>query len=265
MRRIAVVILFTVFITSFCISASAVGAVTAEVISDNAISAGAEEEFVLCISNAQNVRTISITPKYSGDVFEFVSGRWLVAGVLADVGVDTGSASIAFNSGTDVKGNIFSFTLKVKIEAQGEQAVGCEIAITYDDGTAETVIAEESKTVVGCNHVYTQKILKAPSDVEAGIAEYVCVVCGSSHKAILPPVKTGEESIDASEIEDLSVDISEVSETVSQDGSESASSFLPVVLDDDNSDKTALVVAIAAMAFGGACILIFLRKRKHTR
>ncbi len=267
MKRIAAVILFAAFMALSCISAGAVGTVTAEVVSDNSISAGAEEEFILRISSAENVRTISITPKYSGEAFQFVSGRWLIAGVLADVGVETGSASIAFNNGSEVKGNIFSFTLKTGVDVQGEQSVGCEIAITYDDGTSETITADESKTVVGCNHVYTQKVLKAPSASEAGVAEYVCVVCGSSHKVILPPVVTEEEPTEESASGDLSVDIGDVSGEISagEESSEESKYYPPANYNADDSNRTALIVAVVSIVFGGICVLIYLRGKKHTR
>ena len=264
MKRIFAVMLFMAFISLFCITAGADGTVTADVLSDNSVSAGAEEEFILCLSRAQSVRTVTVTPKFSGDAFSFVSGKWLIAGALADVGIESGNASIAFNQATNVKGNIFSFTLKAGVEIQGEQAIGCEIAITYEDGSSEKISADESKMIVGCNHVYTQKILKASDDVEAGVAEYICVVCGESHKAILPPVRTGEESIDVSGAEDVSLDISEVSVEASEAESDSAESNLPAAnWSNDESDKTALIIGAFSVAVGGVCIFIFIRKRKH--
>ena len=78
---------------------------------------------------------------FDSRVFSFVSGRWLVEGLLVDVDTAKLNAVIGFSKAQDVSGAVFSFTLQVK-----------ESAPAGDTRVAVTAVVDSGAAVepVGC-------------------------------------------------------------------------------------------------------------------
>lgn len=166
---------------------------------------GDEVTVTVSISALDACKKGGIELSYDTDVFELVSGSWLLSNAfIQDFAVSTNDGVFAYTSATAVSGDIFQFTLKVKEGAAvGSSKVTVELAL---DG--ETLQESISLNII-CNHSYgdwteadkvnhkhtcsicgneetaahswnADTVTKQPSCTEEGEEIYSCTVCGAT-------------------------------------------------------------------------------------
>ncbi|MBQ8682911.1 MAG: hypothetical protein IJ518_00160 [Clostridia bacterium] len=89
--------------------------------SATAVKAGDEVTFTIHVTGVEKSSSMALQPGKGFDsrVFEFVSGKWLIQGALADVDTAKLNAVIGFQKAMALEGEVFTFTLRVKATAPG--------------------------------------------------------------------------------------------------------------------------------------------------
>lgn len=88
--------------------------------SDEIVKAGDEITFALTLNKPlkSSALAMDFLDCWDQNVFEFVSGKWLLTGaILTDVSRDGTAAAIAYTSSVEMSGDVFCLTLKVKSDA----------------------------------------------------------------------------------------------------------------------------------------------------
>ena len=142
--------------------------------SADSVKVGDEVTFTVAISNAENVFSIAVIPSYDKDVYELMSGAWLLSGMLADFSVTEGNGVIAFDSAKTINENALTFTLKVK-KPSANSAVSAEVILknlmndTIPNSTSGTTV-----TIV-CEHTFG-----AWEKHNAEQHKHTCSACGET-------------------------------------------------------------------------------------
>ena len=93
------------------ISVPAFAAETANVtckVSNDVVKRGEKVTVTVSLNNSDPFKSMAITPIYDSDVFEMVSGEWLISGAMLSDFNKT-SAAIAYASEVNKSGDIFAF------------------------------------------------------------------------------------------------------------------------------------------------------------
>ena len=174
--------------------------------SADSVKVGDEVTFTVAISNAENVFSIAVIPSYDKDVYELMSGAWLLSGMLADFSVTEGNGVIAFDSAKTINENALTFTLKVK-KPSANSAVSAEVILknlmndtipNSTSGTTVTIVCEHTfgawekhnaeqhkHTCSACGetsyeaHKWDDGVVTTPAThLTEGEKTYTCTVCG---------------------------------------------------------------------------------------
>ncbi|MBQ9545165.1 MAG: bacterial Ig-like domain-containing protein, partial [Clostridia bacterium] len=131
---------------------------------------GDEVVFTVSLSGAIDAGTLSLDFDYDTDVFTLINGAWLLSGASSSsFGADL--ASVAYASATDLNGDVFALTLKVKnAAALGAATVTVTPAIA--DGVLSVPCDPAAATVSVQRFVYTEEVgnYKPSSDASAWTA-----------------------------------------------------------------------------------------------
>lgn len=148
-------------------------------------SAGDTVTVTVSISGGSALKGIAVIPSYDSDVFELTGGSWLIKGALADFSVSNGDGVIAFETSTDVDGDILTFALKVKNSAAvGKASVGCSVTV-QDSNSVNTSYSASTKVNIVCKHSFTKKdasagnMKSAATCTSKAVYYYTCEYCGA--------------------------------------------------------------------------------------
>ncbi len=168
--------------------------------SKDVIDVGETVTFTLSVPSIASVRSGAVSVTFSGSL-ELVSGNWLGDYRLADFQSESGSGVFLFDAAETLKGDIFSFSLRLKENTAAEYGLSAEIKLA--DGDFERGAgAVESKISFG--HTPLKAVVEndaSPTCTEKGHYDEVvyCDVCGEelSRNTVTVPEKghTPDEAI----------------------------------------------------------------------
>ena len=173
---------------SISIAATAANTPAVKVTASGGVTPGAQITFTVSVSGSGKVHSAMVVPVYDKNLFELVSGEWLVSGFLTDFSTATGDGVIAFTSATDINCQVFQFTLKVKSTAAvgASGTVSCSFAVTDVNDTRVEYTAITGATVkIECPHSYTKKDTSAQyrkstaTCTAEAVYYYSCTHCGA--------------------------------------------------------------------------------------
>lgn len=179
------------------------------------------DEIVFTVSISTGaVTAVAVTPNYSVNDFALVSGQWLVDGLVDDFSKETGDGVIALAQAGNVNGQVFSFTLKKKLQTADAMSVSCGVILLDAQNQRIELTAKVQQEDKACDHSYGKyiadsaehkrvctkcgsvqlfqhiwdegKLTQAPTQTETGARTYNCTVCGYSKDAVIP-VLSGED------------------------------------------------------------------------
>ena len=196
----------------FSLSISAFAAGSAQVNSNssaNVVKLGDTITVTVSLKDSAPFKSMALTPNYDKNVFEMVSGEWLLTGAtLADF--NGTSAAIAYTPVVEKSGAIFKYVLKVKDNATLKNTtIKTDAVIKNGATTVESVAGSVTVKVICKNHTFGEwnkvdnnnhkricsacdevetaihnwdngKITKAATCKEAGIKTYTCTACNAT-------------------------------------------------------------------------------------
>ena len=145
-----------------------------------------EVVFTVSLSNAAVAKSGGLNFSYDSNVFDLVSGDWLLTGaMLANFDTAKNAAAIAYTTATDMNGDIFTLKLKVKEGATiGSTTVTATPTIKNGATTISCAAASASVTINCKTHTPGEATRENVVDATCGVAgsydEVVkCTVCGA--------------------------------------------------------------------------------------
>ena len=210
MKKIISLLVCLVLVFSLSISAFAAG--SAQVNSNpsaNVIKLGDTITVTVSLKDSAPFKSMALTPDYDKNVFEMVSGEWLLTGAtLSDF--NGTSAAIAYTPVVEKSGDIFKYVLKVKDNATLKNTTIKTEAVIKNGSTVIASTANATTVKVVCkthsfgawdkadnnNHKHTctacgtsessvhtwngGTITKAATCKETGVKTYTCTVCNAT-------------------------------------------------------------------------------------
>lgn len=157
MKKIMVLLLSVLILAGAIMPATAnnVTATTTCTTTADSIVRGDTVTVTVSLSNCAKLKSMSLTPIYDSNVFELVSGEWLLTdAMLSNFDTKKGNAAIAYSAEKDANGDIFKFTLKVKDTAPfGETSLKVNPVVKNGSVSIECQAAEKIVTV-NCSHSF---------------------------------------------------------------------------------------------------------------
>lgn len=157
MKKIMVLLLSVLILAGAIMPATAnnVTATTTCTTTADSIVRGDTVTVTVSLSNCAKLKSMALTPIYDSDVFELVSGEWLLTdAMLSNFDTKKGNAAIAYSAEKDANGDIFKFTLKVKDTAPfGETSLKVNPVVKNGSVSIECQAAEKIVTV-NCSHSF---------------------------------------------------------------------------------------------------------------
>ncbi len=215
-KRILSFILFismVLCICTFTVHADENNAISTLKVSQNSGKIGDTVTVTVNLSGNATAMSIMAYPSYDNNVFELISSNWLISGFMIGNIDGNGGGVAVYSSATDMSGDIFQFTLKVKNNANiGSAVIGCEVVLHDPD---ISVSCGSSSFSVICEHTYgnwekndglTHKHIctlcgnsetethtwnngettTPASHVQEGVKTYTCIVCGETKTESIP-------------------------------------------------------------------------------
>ena len=186
MKKVLALILCAVLMTTLCITAFAVEPEFNCTASDTDVQTGETFTITVSISGYEPIRGGALLFELDTDVFEVVSGEWLIAKTaLAQfdpVRLTATFASASF-AAQDINGDIFRLTLKAKTDllSAGDANIKITPQLTNaDDENVAAGVSETTVVTVSCSeHKYGDLIPEVPAKcgVEGKKAYYECSIC----------------------------------------------------------------------------------------
>lgn len=179
MKRI-VVLMMTVLLLAFGIaSADSVATVTSD--ADNTtVGRGDTIVVTVVLEDSENIKSILFKPVYDSDVFEVVSGEWLLTGaMLSDFDMEKGNAAIAFTNETNPNGEAFTFTLKVKDTAAIGESTISTTAVLKNGSTEYSSTSVDTVITIECSHSYS-----TDWNYDSSKHWHECSVCGDEKDSV---------------------------------------------------------------------------------
>jgi len=203
-------VLFIVCIALVCSSLVIAKAAPAYEItaSSSTLKRGDTVSFTISVSGTSKTKSLGAVVAFDTNVFEFVSGEMLVTGaMLTDFKDGVGVA--AFTSETDVNGDIASFVLKVKSDADfGEATVGAQVNVggvtelventvevicqhSYGEWTQHNDTQHKQSCECGdvkyANHTWNNgEVVTPATHTTVGSMKYTCTGCGATKNTEIP-------------------------------------------------------------------------------
>ena len=188
MKKLILIMITLAMLLSISIAATAANTPAVKVTASGGVAPGAQITFTVSVSGSGKVHSAMVVPVYDKNLFELVSGEWLVSGFLTDFSTATGDGVIAFTSATDINCQVFRFTLKAKSTAAvgASGTVSCSFAVTDVNDTRVEYTAITGATVkIECPHSYTKKDTSAQYQksnatcTAEAVYYYSCTNCGA--------------------------------------------------------------------------------------
>ena len=157
MKKIMVLLLSVLILAGAIMPAMAnsITATTTCTTTADSIVRGNTVTVTVSLSNCAKLKSMALTPVYDSNVFELVSGEWLLTdAMLSSFDTKKGNAAIAYSAEKDANGDIFKFTLKVKDTAPfGETSLKVNPVVKNGSVSIECQAAEKIVTV-NCSHSF---------------------------------------------------------------------------------------------------------------
>lgn len=137
--------------------------------SSESVNAGETAIFTVALSCADPFKSMGLSLEYDKDVFELISGSWLLTdAVIADCDKSNGNAAVAFSSEVTENGDIFEFVLKAKdTVAEGKYKV--EVTPIIKNGS-DTVEAFGGSVEISVKSSGTETLPIPETEVESNIS-----------------------------------------------------------------------------------------------
>ncbi len=156
MKKKIVLILLAVMVSALLVLPTvAAQTATVTVTPDSAsASEGDTVIFTVKITDCTAAKSIGIIPTYDKEIFEMVSGSWLLSGsAMSDF--DGTTASIAYADARGFNQNVFKFTLRVKSDVDLDTySVSATMSVKNGNETVRCNVTE-GKLAVVCDHNYS--------------------------------------------------------------------------------------------------------------
>lgn len=153
-------------------------------ISDTEIKLGETVTITISISGYEPIRSGALSIQFNQDVLEVVDGEWLVKNaLLANFDKEKLKAAFACNNAQDIRGDIFSLTLRAKSDALSAGDMNIQFEPQLRNADSENIETETKITIpitVSCvEHKYGDLIAEIPAKcgVDGKKAYYECAVC----------------------------------------------------------------------------------------
>lgn len=210
MKKIAISLICLVLIFSLSVSALADQTVNvSSKTSATTIKIGDTVTVTVSLDSAAEFKSMALTPMYDENVFEVVSGEWILSGAMI-ASFDNKNAAIAYTTAVNKSGEVFKYTLKVKDNATLKDTTIKTEAVIKNGSTVISSTASVTSIKVICkthsysdwanadskNHKHTctacdtaelavhtwnsGTVTKAASCKEEGIKTFTCTVCGAT-------------------------------------------------------------------------------------
>ncbi len=181
MKKIFAMVLCIILMLSLSVTAFAAGTEVTLTPSATSVTQGENVTFSLAINGTDSYKSMSLTFKYDSKAFEIVKGEWKVQdSVLADVNTEKNIAAVALKAATNKAGEVFTFVLKAKADAEiSSQTVSVDYVVK--NGSTEVAKATATKTVkITCKtHTFGDwKVTTAATCDKEGKQERTCTACG---------------------------------------------------------------------------------------
>ena len=119
---------------TFTVHADENNAISTLKVSQNSGKIGDTVTVTVNLSGNATAMSIMAYPSYDNNVFELIQSNWLISGFMIGNIDDNGGGVAVYSSATDMRGDIFQFTLKVKDNANiGSAVIGCEVVLHDPD------------------------------------------------------------------------------------------------------------------------------------
>lgn len=217
-RRFLILVLCLLLVSILTLPALAAGSAQMNISAGSStVYRGDTVAFTVSLSKVTDCKAGGIEVSYDSSVFEWVSGECLAAGAFMK-DFSGGSGAFSYSDGTDLSGNIFRFTLRVKSTApfgsttisgspsirDTNGAISCSvsgasvnIACKHSfhscervDGSTHKLTCEHCKETKTESHSYTSKVNKPATCKEAGSETLTCTGCGDSKTQTIPKTNT---------------------------------------------------------------------------
>lgn len=179
MKKIISLLVCLVLVFSLSISAFAAG--SAKVNSDasaNVIKVGDTVVVTVSLSDCAPFKSMALTPNFDKNVFEIVSGEWLLDGAALSNFNGT-SAAIAYSNAVEKSGDIFKYVLKVKDNATLKNTtIKTDAVIKNGAASVESTAGSATVKVICKNHSFG-----AWSKADNNNHKHTCTACGTAESS----------------------------------------------------------------------------------
>lgn len=179
MKKIISLLVCLVLVFSLSISAFAAG--SAKVNSDasaDVIKVGDTVVVTVSLSDCAPFKSMALTPNFDKNVFEIVSGEWLLYGAALSNFNGT-SAAIAYSNAVEKSGDIFKYVLKVKDNATLKNTtIKTDAVIKNGAASVESTAGSATVKVICKNHSFG-----AWSKADNNNHKHTCTACGTAESS----------------------------------------------------------------------------------
>ena len=179
MKKIISLLVCLVLVFSLSISAFAAG--SAKVNSDasaDVIKVGDTVVVTVSLSDCAPFKSMALTPNFDKNVFEIVSGEWLLDGAALSNFNGT-SAAIAYSNAVEKSGDIFKYVLKVKDNATLKNTtIKTDAIIKNGAASVESTAGSATVKVICKNHSFG-----AWSKADNNNHKHTCTACGTAESS----------------------------------------------------------------------------------
>ena len=179
MKKIISLLVCLVLVFSLSISAFAAG--SAKVNSDasaDVIKVGDTVVVTVSLSDCAPFKSMALTPNFDKNVFEIVSGEWLLDGAALSNFNGT-SAAIAYSNAVEKSGDIFKYVLKVKDNATLKNTtIKTDAVIKNGAASVESTAGSATVKVICKNHSFG-----AWSKADNNNHKHTCTACGTAESS----------------------------------------------------------------------------------
>ncbi len=137
--------------------------------SSESVASSETAVFTVALSCTEPFKSMGLSLEYDKDVFELISGSWLLTdAVIADCDKSKGNAAAAFSSEVTENGDIFEFVLKAK-DAVAEGKYKVEVTPIIKNGS-DTVKAFGGSVEISVKSSGTESLPIPGTEVESNIS-----------------------------------------------------------------------------------------------
>ena len=202
---ICLVLIFSLSVSVFAAESVKVNSKT----SANTVKLGDTITVTVSLNGNAEFKSMALTPVYDENVFEVVSGEWILTGAMI-ASFDNKNAAIGYSSAVNKSGDVFKYVLKVKNNASLKDTTIKTEAVIKNGSTVIASAANSTTVKVICkthsfgawskadnnNHKHTctacgtaessahtwngGTITKAATCKETGVKTYTCTVCNAT-------------------------------------------------------------------------------------